>query len=364
MYRPRPAQRHPPGAHPELQGAAARGAPGHARSGSPTSAALARLVEPFDPERYNTNASLAENLLFGSPIGSAFDLERLADQALRARDARARPGCCTILVQVGYRLAQTMVELFADLPPDHEYFQPVQLHRARGPAGLSQPARPRRPGPAGRALPTADRERLLALTFKLIPARHRLGLITPELTEKVLAARRYFREHLPPHLAGAIAFFDPTRYNAAITIQDNMIFGKIAYGQAQAPQRIAELIAEVAGSARAAQRVIAVGLDRPVGIGGGRLSLPQRQKLGARPALSEAARRPDPVRSARSARPAEQVGGARRPARRVAGRTVIWALQHDDWARQFDQCWSSSRRGSRWSLAGHDREAHAQLAAE
>ena len=40
------------------------------------SAELSRLVEIFDPERYNTNASLAENLLFGSPVGKVFDPEK------------------------------------------------------------------------------------------------------------------------------------------------------------------------------------------------------------------------------------------------------------------------------------------------
>ena len=69
--------------------------------------------------------------------------------------------------------------------------------------------------------------------------------MTPELMDKVLEARRYFRDHLPERHAGDIAFFDPTRYNEAITIQENVIFGKIAYGQAQAPQRIAELITDL-----------------------------------------------------------------------------------------------------------------------
>ena len=50
------------------------------------SADLSRLVEPFDPERYNTNASLAENLLFGSPVGPTFDPEQIADQPYVARD--------------------------------------------------------------------------------------------------------------------------------------------------------------------------------------------------------------------------------------------------------------------------------------
>ena len=110
-------------------------------------------------------------------------------------------------------------------------------------------------------------------TFKLITARHRLGLLTPELAEKVLAARRYFREHLPPHQADAIAFFEPDEYNIAITIQENVIFGKVAYGQAQASQRIAALIAELIDQLQLRPGIMAVGLDSPVGIAGGRLSL-------------------------------------------------------------------------------------------
>ena len=39
---------------------------------------LSHLVEPFDVTRYNTNASLAENLLFGTPVGPAFAMEELA----------------------------------------------------------------------------------------------------------------------------------------------------------------------------------------------------------------------------------------------------------------------------------------------
>ena len=40
---------------------------------------IANLVETYDPERFNTNASVAENLLFGTPIGPAFDFDALAD---------------------------------------------------------------------------------------------------------------------------------------------------------------------------------------------------------------------------------------------------------------------------------------------
>ena len=65
------------------------------------------------------------------------------------------------------------------------------------------------------------------------------------LQERVLEARRLFREQLPAELAGAVAFFESDRYTSAASLQDNILFGKVAYGQAQANERISDLIAEV-----------------------------------------------------------------------------------------------------------------------
>ena len=46
---------------------------------------ITNLVETYDPERFNLNASVAENLLFGTPIGPAFDFEALADNTYVCR---------------------------------------------------------------------------------------------------------------------------------------------------------------------------------------------------------------------------------------------------------------------------------------
>ena len=174
-------------------------------------------------------------------------------------------------------------------------------------------------------------------TFKLVPARHRLGLITPELMDRVLTARRHFREHLPEAYAGSIAFFDPATYNEAITIQENVIFGKIAYGQAQAPQAIAGLLAELLAELGLRTGVMAVGLDSPVGIGGGRLSVAQRQKLGLARAI---VKRPDMLVLYDPLGPLdlkEQMELRDALLDEIGERTVIWALQHDEWASAFDQ---------------------------
>jgi ABC-type multidrug transport system fused ATPase/permease subunit len=324
----------PPGAHEELRQGLLEARRAMQRRLA-DSESLSRLVEPFDPDRYNTNATLAENLLFGSPVGHVFDPDDIADQ-IYVRETLERTGIRGELLQVGVRLAQTMIELFADLPSDHEYFRqfsfiaPEDLPTYRTLLGRIDTGRLDR-------LSREDQRLLLAPTFRLIPARHRLGLFTPELMDRVLQARRYFREHLPAHHMGAIAFFDPAHYNEAINIQENVIFGKIAYGQAQAPQKIARLITEILDQLGLRGGVMAVGLDSPCGIGGGRLSLPQRQKLALARALLK---RPDILILHDPLGPLdlqEQMAIRDTILAERAGRTVIWAVQHEEWAAAFEQ---------------------------
>lgn len=299
---------------------------------------LARLVERFDPERYNTNATIAENLLLGTPVGDSFDLDNLAEQPW-VRKVLDRTGLTRELLGVGYQLAATMVEIFAELPPDHEYFRQFSFIDAE--ALPSYRALLNRADPSKlQDLPEADREKLLTLPFKLIPARHRLGLVDEQLQEKLLEARRVFRRDLPKDLQSSVDFFDPERYNHAASIQDNILFGKIAYGQAQAEARIATLITEALEAKGLIDRVIEVGLDCQTGGGGSRLSAMQRQKLALARALFK---RPDifvfdnPL-AAFDSREQVLVRDALLDyfAPSGADKGVFWALQNPAWARHFE----------------------------
>src|SRR6185295_10599960 len=93
-----------------------------------------------------------------------------------------------------------------------------------------------------------DRGRLLRMTFPYIEARHRLDLIDAAMERRLLEARAAFAEGLPPHLRDAIEFYDQDRYNAAATLQDNILFGRMVYGQAQAAQKNGRMIGEVLSS--------------------------------------------------------------------------------------------------------------------
>ncbi len=244
---------------------------------------LKPLVEPFDPERYNTNATVAENLLFGTPIDARFEIDALATnpEIVRILD---RVDLTARLIIAGRQVAATMTEIFADLPPGHELFEQYSFLTAEELADL--PVLLSRVGADGATTNAADRARLLSLPLKLVDARHRLGIIDEALKARVLAARGELRKSI----SKGVAFFERDRYNAAATIKDNILFGKVAYGQARAEARVGRLIAETLDARGLRGGVMEVGLDFQVGVSGARLSAAQRQKLALARAL---AKRPD-----------------------------------------------------------------------
>ncbi|HET6622210.1 MAG TPA: ABC transporter transmembrane domain-containing protein [Dongiaceae bacterium] len=235
------------------------------------------LVEPFDPAHYNQNMTVAENLLFGTPRGAVFDFGSLRDNEILARTIEAE-GLKPALMAMGAKIAETMVELFADLPPGHPFFEQFSFISADDLPRVQQLLNRIQRGGLENASP-ADQQRLVAITFPYIEARHRLGLIDQELEGKLLAARRRFAETLPEEYRGYIEFYDPERYNAAATVQDNMLFGRLVYGQAQAAQKIFRLVFDIVSEIGLKAEVLAVGLEHGVGTGGRRLTAPQRQKV-------------------------------------------------------------------------------------
>jgi putative ABC transport system ATP-binding protein len=296
---------------------------------------LAALIEPFDRGKYNTNASVAENLLFGTPAGDAFNMDRLAENKY-VQAVLEKTGLTADMRRIGLQVAETMVELFADLPPTHEFFQQFSFISAEELPEVKALLQRVDKDKLETAKPD-DQLRLLSLPFKLIEARHRLGLIDPAMQARLLEARAAFAAELPDALKTSIEFFDVDRYNATANLQDNILFGKVAYGQAQAQESVSRLIAQVVESVGLRDTITGVGLAYECGIAGARLNNQQRQKLGLARAvlkrpdlliLSEATAALDgPVQSRilKSLREEFQ------------GRGLIWALHRASLADGFDR---------------------------
>ncbi|MCZ6483273.1 MAG: ABC transporter transmembrane domain-containing protein [Alphaproteobacteria bacterium] len=238
---------------------------------------LAGLVEPFDEAKYNDNATVAENLLFGTPVGADFDIDNLAESPY-VRKVLDQVGLTSDLLEMGRQVAGLMIELFSSLDPGHEFFDQFSFIEAEDlPEFHALLGRITKEGLEG--LGADDRNRLLSLPFKLIPARHRLDQIDDDMRARLLTARRAFAAELPEALKPSVEFFDAGKYNAAASLQDNILFGKVAYGQALSAERVGAMIAEVVDELGLRGEVLEVGLDYEVGIGGARLGIGQRQRL-------------------------------------------------------------------------------------
>jgi putative ABC transport system ATP-binding protein len=291
-------------------------------------------VERFDAGKYNRNATLAENLLFGTPVGRTFDVDNLAGNPYVLRVLHDT-GLYELMLRTGHKVAETMVELFSGLPPGHEFFAQYSFIRQDD---LPQfEAILKRAGEVGlKELDEHERRALLTLPFKLIATRHRLGLIDENFEARVVEARRHFAAHLPQDLKRAIEFFDAGRYNGAATLADNILFGKIVTGQAEAGTRITALVRELLDELGLRPLVVTIGLDYQVGVGGARLAIADRQKVALvralikNPVLLVIDQATSPLDTASQARVLDRVLGERK------GRGVVWVLQRADVAERFD----------------------------
>lgn len=238
---------------------------------------LANLVERFDPDRYNANSTIGANLLFGTAIGPGFDGDGLARNRYML-SVLGDLGLPADLIRIGVQLARTSVELFAGVRPEHQFFEEFSFLGAEDLPDFER-ILARIDKSSITTLVPADRARLLGLALKLIAARDPLGLVDETMQGRLLEARHAFAASLPQELRGSVEFFDPERYNAAASIQENVLFGTIIRGEAGSRERIHAAISEVLDALGLHETIVAVGLDYPVGTGGSRLSETQRQKL-------------------------------------------------------------------------------------
>ncbi|MEL6503042.1 MAG: ABC transporter transmembrane domain-containing protein [Pseudomonadota bacterium] len=239
---------------------------------------LSDLVEVWERSDYNDHATIAENLLFGS----AKDSSKVSADALVAndylREVLREEGLEKDLFSMGVELAETAIELFADLSPDNPFFEqlnfmtPEQLEdyppilvraREKGFDGASE----------------SDRRMILKLPLSYEEQRNRLKLLDEGLQNRILAARKRFHENMPEDMAEQFSAYDQAAYNVNNSVQDNILFGRIAHGSSNAADRVGEAIRELLAQFNLGEAIFRVGLEFDIGTGGKRLSENQRQRI-------------------------------------------------------------------------------------
>jgi ABC-type multidrug transport system fused ATPase/permease subunit len=295
---------------------------------------LDACVELFDRDAYFANMSVAENILFGMPRHPDFQPAKLAGN----RDVVAllrEVGVLDDLYTGGAKVAELMVELFADVAPDSNLFEqysfisPEDLPEFRALVAK-----------IGRrsidVLPERDKARLLALTFKLVKARHRLGVLDESVPAKIVAARAAFQRRYEGRTE-ICEFFQPDRFSAALSVQDNILFGRVAFDQASAQSRVNALVRRIADEEGLEADLVRLGLEFDVGSGGSRLSYSERQRLVMARGLMK---NPDILvfnEPTSGLDPNTELRVLRAVLKWAKGRTVLWALSRAELAREFDR---------------------------
>ena len=248
---------------------------------------LRHLVEPFDPTLYNNQASIGENLVFGTPISEAFSLKRLGSNS-EMRAVLAELDLDGALFDLGRTVAGTIIELFEGLEPDSPLFEDLSL---MSPEQFPEyQAALKRIGTRSlRQVKAGDQAIFLDLAFNYIEPRDRLGLLDEALASRLLEARQRFHAAIGDKQS-LIAFYRPDMFNAAASVKDNILMGRVAYGVAEANMRVNALVLAVIDELDLKPAIFQAGLSFNIGSAGKRLTASQRQKLALARALL---RRPD-----------------------------------------------------------------------
>ncbi len=296
---------------------------------------LMHLVEPFDPKNFLKNATVAENLLFGRPAGKRFDEGRLASDPY-LRSILEAESLLIPLIEIGLAMAETAIEVFADLAPGDPLFARfsyIPADRMSDYQRLVEQAKAR-----GRVteLSRDGQAQLIELGLSFTEPRHRLPLLTPQLIARILRARQSFRRHLPQEYAADIEFYQPDEYMTSGTVQDNLLFGRVTVDAPDAINRVRSIAWKSLVTVGLDRHVMRLGLSHEIGPGGRLLSAEQRASLNLARALLPRAELVviDGALGVFSGSHADRILSEIRT--ELAGRTLVFSLTEEDKALEFD----------------------------
>ncbi len=301
---------------------------------------MTQLVEPFDPDHYNSQSSIGENLIFGTPIDEAFSLRQLGSNPV-VRKVLARNDLDAALFDMGKAIASTILEVFEGLDADSPLFEQLSL-MAPEQFPDYQTALKRVGSRAFKQAASGDQAIFLDLAFGYIEPRDRLGLLEEDLMLRLLEARGGIHEAIGEDQQ-SIAFYHPDLYNEAATVKDNVLMGRVAFGIAEAETRVSAAVRATVDDLGLRAVVFNAGLAFNIGSGGKRLSAAQRQKLTVARAVL---RRPDLLLVHRGlmqldlASQDDIIGRIVDASRGDADRRgfgILWNLENEQLARHFDR---------------------------
>lgn len=229
------------------------------------------LMEPFRFAAFNRWMTLAENILFATPV----------NDGRGAASLLCDPGLAPLLEKVGLaddlrRFGLAALRILTDLaggPEDLPGIDTKGLIRAEEmrAAGLLATR-------ADEIFSAEERMLLVRIAGRYCEPRHRFGLVDEGWQERALSARAQLA-HLRAVSGIALARYQPDAYCQALTVRDNLLFGRIAADRAGAAAVVDEIVRGCLAQEGLIGQVERLSLDVTVGEGGLPLAAAERGKL-------------------------------------------------------------------------------------
>ncbi|WP_211596242.1 ABC transporter ATP-binding protein [Paracoccus aestuariivivens] len=243
---------------------------------------LVNAVLPFEPDRYNSEATIAENLLFGVPTDADASIGVIVADPF-FREALIELGLASRLFDLGWRFARVTLDLFGSLADNPDllqwltYMTPEELPEYEHILNHTEPG-----GMDHTTL--AYRIRLIRLAMSYVEPKYRFSLLDDDLRARLVEGRKTLAERMPADLRSHLQPYDPATYLQRATILQNILFGKVNRRLGRSEERIADSVRSVLREAMAndtvlRDRILSLGLRYDIGSGGRRLTLLQRQRL-------------------------------------------------------------------------------------
>ena len=232
-------------------------------------------AELFDESTYNLNATLAENLLFGHHRDETFNPDNLGRNEYIIQILK-KAGLYESLLDLGRQATVHMLDMFGKMSADDQRIGKLSLITADAMTDYEMLIN-KLGHEAMSALEEAEKNMLLSVAFKLVPADQRLGLVNTKIQESVLEARKELLSNLPNKLSEKLNKFSADNVCEGITVQSNILFGRIA--DRRHKENIYKLMLDVVTEVGLKDELVSLGLESSVGSSGSSLTPSERQKL-------------------------------------------------------------------------------------
>ena len=237
---------------------------------------LAGNVEFYHDDKYLYHSSIAENIIFGTPLRKDYDLEKLGDnkafQSFLATCNLRQP-----LIETGVELIRQTVDIIGDVPKEEFLFArtPVRLEDYDRCIALTEKLQSR----SMSRLDDDENALIIDTALRFIPGLHKIMVLQPLLEKLVLNGRNEFRGWCRKNVPDGVSFFSHTDYLGSQSILKNIFFGNLISNTPAIEDRLNQCIVFLLVEEDLLEVVAAIGMGFDVGSKGDKLSGGQRQKL-------------------------------------------------------------------------------------